>query len=1051
MAALESVELYGRIKVVEASFAARDDALLLRAREGAAEESKTACRAVLADEVVSLHAALRSVTGSVELRLSLCDGQVASAHERLQGLASDVAQGLAQSTEAMRSVTNYKKQAEISRAEATAHTLRKAQEMLETWMARLKDKGEEAVGSSRGAGEGGNWGGGRFDSQESLVAWMEEELSLRSMELSKGLADVDERVKAQALEPPQSVVALKNQIDSLEGYVRQRLSNLPATGASANSENLADLLPQVEGLLERTASRLSGEMKEHVADQLQALQTETAKALESSLADLKSDIADVATAMVELEAPGTPHVRRAQQPETELPEAENEVAGGSRGSSQEPATNRSRLLSLAAARNGQPAASLSGQSREELLAWVKVQVREMMAAETRQRLTRRFSPPGGGPEEPSVAVVELQARLSKVEEKCHELSFEDIDPSAIKSVHLAHLVSEMQRLGARQKTLEQIVNMETGEMMGLDTQRELSELRQLAEGSATDGKREVENVSRVVKGMQRELERAAARGDDVHVAVAKLQGRFDTTMQVILRIVEDLGGDVSALKQTMARDGSGSAAFVSFAAFQEALGAFEDSLQGELGRVREEFLDLLPFKANGGDVTELSIRLEEAFGQIQALAHRISNQAGGVGDDAALFRTPMTARAFSAAAQCETGALQEEASAPASAADGRGDEEGRTSFERARSQLEITIEGLEVQADTLKKALSTAERANEQLQDENRTTADRCRETADKVYALMDSLRLNQVELKKLEAENASRDKKVLSLERQTQNLQAKIAMETDAKVLAEQERKEAEQEAMVLKKKNKKIEDAVTVSQSSQEKAEKEISEFNDRVSTLQTQNAYLASRIDGQEEEKNTLKAEISKVASKSTMLSADNSRLRDEIDGLEEQVATTVNDTESFKKELEYIKREDVLDEAGRQRPILIQSTESDLLEKLQVNEFLYESQQARNPVPPMIEKVAQLLAMLHEGQQRSDAYLADLSKSNGLVSAMRQRNMALFSRTQMFESFKTRALLRYIMNMVEGERVSDLHLDGLSFGQREINEMLGLLQRYDVCEQ
>mmetsp|Transcript_68112 Transcript_68112/g.122756 ORF Transcript_68112/g.122756 Transcript_68112/m.122756 type:complete len:931 (+) Transcript_68112:131-2923(+) len=404
----------------------------------------------------------------------------------------------------------------------------------------------------------------------------------------------------------------------------------------------------------------------------------------------------------------------------------------------------------------------------------------------------------------------------------------------------------------------------------------------------------------------------------------------------------------------------------------------------------------------------------------------------------------------------ETGALQEEVEVVRAEIDQlrkslEGDEEGRTSFERARSQLEITIEGLEVQADTLKKALSTAERANEQLQDENRTTADRCRETADKVYALMDSLRLNQVELKKLEAENASRDKKVLSLERQTQNLQAKIAMETDAKVLAEQERKEAEQEAMVLKKKNKKIEDAVTVSQSSQEKAEKEISEFNDRVSTLQTQNAYLASRIDGQEEEKNTLKAEISKVASKSTMLSADNSRLRDEIDGLEEQVATTVNDTESFKKELEYIKREDVLDEAGRQRPILIQSTESDLLEKLQVNEFLYESQQARNPVPPMIEKVAQLLAMLHEGQQRSDAYLADLSKSNGLVSAMRQRNMALFSRTQMFESFKTRALLRYIMNMVEGERVSDLHLDGLSFGQREINEMLGLLQRYDVCEQ
>lgn len=406
--------------------------------------------------------------------------------------------------------------------------------------------------------------------------------------------------------------------------------------------------------------------------------------------------------------------------------------------------------------------------------------------------------------------------------------------------------------------------------------------------------------------------------------------------------------------------------------------------------------------------------------------------------------------------KAETSTLQEEVEEVRAEIDSlrkqlEGDEESRSTFERARSQLEITIEGLEVQTDTLKKALSTAERANEQLQDENRTTADRCRETADKVYALMDSLRLNQVELKKQEAENVSRDKKLLSLERQTQNLQAKIAMETDAKVLAEQERKEAEQEALVLKKKNKKIEDSVTLSQAAQEKAEKEIADYNDRVGNLQTQNAYLASRIDGQEEEKAQLKVEIKKVADKASELSKENTRLRDEADVLEEKVATTINDTEAFKKELEYIKREDVLDEAGRQRPILIQSTESDLLEKLQVNEFLYEAQQARNPVPPMIEKIAQLLAMLHEGQQRSDAYLQDLSKSNGLVSALRQRNMALFSRTQMFESFKTRALLRYVMNMVEGDRISDLHLDGLSFGPREINEMLSLFQRYDCFEQ
>ena len=104
--------------------------------------------------------------------------------------------------------------------------------------------------------------------------------------------------------------------------------------------------------------------------------------------------------------------------------------------------------------------------------------------------------------------------------------------------------------------------------------------------------------------------------------------------------------------------------------------------------------------------------------------------------------------------------------------------------------------------------------------------------------------------------------------------------------------------------------------------------------------------------------------------------------DADAMEEEVANAINDKDQYQQELEYIKREDVLDEAGRQRPIMIQSTDSDLVDRLQVNEFLYEAQQARNPVPPMIEKIAQLLAMLHEGQDRSDQCLADLSKSNSL---------------------------------------------------------------------
>jgi len=375
-----------------------------------------------------------------------------------------------------------------------------------------------------------------------------------------------------------------------------------------------------------------------------------------------------------------------------------------------------------------------------------------------------------------------------------------------------------------------------------------------------------------------------------------------------------------------------------------------------------------------------------------------------------------------------------------------GDEEEQKSFEKNKGNVQQQIEATEAQIDALKKALSSAERANEHLQQENRQSAERYRETADKVYALMDSLRLNQVELKKQEAENNVKDKKINSLEKQAQNCQAKISLETDAKTVAEQEKREAEQESGLLKKKNRKVEESISVSQKATEKAEAEIQDLNEKINALQTQNAYLASRIDAQEEEKNSLKAELKKESDRLADLTRTNTSLRDGIEKLDEVLKNSKSDKSQLQAELEFIKREDVLDETGRQRPILIQSTESNLIERLQINEFLFEAQQARNPVPPMVEKIAQMLELLHTGQSQADQYLNDLSRSNSLLSALRQKNMILFEKTQMFESFKTRALLKYVMNLTEANMNTDLHLDGLSFGPREVSEMLNLLQRY-----
>merc|ERR1719282_2147504 len=77
-------------------------------------------------------------------------------------------------------------------------------------------------------------------------------------------------------------------------------------------------------------------------------------------------------------------------------------------------------------------------------------------------------------------------------------------------------------------------------------------------------------------------------------------------------------------------------------------------------------------------------------------------------------------------------------------------------------------------------------------------------------------------------------------------------------------------------------------------------------------------------------------------------------------------------SLRAELDYIKREDMLDETGRTKPILIES-DSKLIERLQINEFLYSAQQTRNPVPMLVEKVSHILELLHTAQTQSDVYL------------------------------------------------------------------------------
>merc|ERR1712054_378126 len=144
----------------------------------------------------------------------------------------------------------------------------------------------------------------------------------------------------------------------------------------------------------------------------------------------------------------------------------------------------------------------------------------------------------------------------------------------------------------------------------------------------------------------------------------------------------------------------------------------------------------------------------------------------------------------------------------------------------------------------------------------------------------------------------------------------------------------------------------------------------------------------------------------------------------------------------------------------KPILIES-ESKLIDRLQVNEFLFSAQQTKNPVKMMVEKVSHLLELLHAAQTQSDLYLQDLQRSNSMLTALRGKNMALYEKVQLCETWKMRALLKIVSNAFEARqnvkglapskhRGEVLYLDGLQYTNKELKEIMRLIKSYEKEE-
>merc|ERR1712070_486361 len=335
-------------------------------------------------------------------------------------------------------------------------------------------------------------------------------------------------------------------------------------------------------------------------------------------------------------------------------------------------------------------------------------------------------------------------------------------------------------------------------------------------------------------------------------------------------------------------------------------------------------------------------------------------------------------------------------------------------WQQSKAEVEKRRETLDRTVEALRQSLRSAEEHNAKMQEDNKHGADNFRQLGDKVYSLMDQLRVNQLDLKKQENNGGEKAKRISTLDKQAYSLQQDLQTQVDAKLQAEAEARGAAQMQALLQKKNKMLEEVLQLALKAQEKVEKRLQELVEKANSLQTQNEYLATRIDGNEEDKGALKHELRRLEEELRQTTAVHTQLA--------QHATELDD----------IKREDMLDDTGRTKPILIES-ESRLIDRLQINEFLFSAQQTKNPVKMLVEKVSHLLELLHTAQTQSDLYLQDLQRSNSMLTALRGKNMALYEKVQLCETWKMRALLKIVSNAFEARTVVKGHVPAKHRGE------------------
>eukprot|EP00440_Ansanella_granifera_P066248 gb/GFBE01071855.1/.p1 GENE.gb/GFBE01071855.1/~~gb/GFBE01071855.1/.p1 ORF type:complete len:844 (+),score=181.09 gb/GFBE01071855.1/:1-2532(+) len=674
-----------------------------KAGAAGAAAAQMVTREVLHSEVDSLHSGLLRLSTTVDERLGLFEERLdameqrqSKAREHAGATASDI------STMSHRLDTLSDEFREVQSLMAEASPGKKQDGQIDAFF--LDEKSAQAT---KVLVEG--WGHGKFSSQQQLIAWIESKLGIINMEVSElapsnmvhGLeSKLAQEVEKLRIELSEKLVPVELKMDSTESMIRSLV-------AKAEGPRALD-----------TATFELGKLHEEV-QALQQAQEEALHEVHAKKDLLQDDLNHVALALTA--------AAHGKKPD----DFEDDSSCGSDAEALKPWLSK-RIRQLAAKAN---AADFSQEpSREDLVAWMRDEMSSLVQGVTPgRRQSHDLGLSAVDPAHPD-AIADLQSRewgkeandlqrrvsvlergflSSNLEDRVSALEQNFRTPAAPEgpapgdrgrtrpsrpstaagggrdsgSTHIMAMRDELHRLRGRVTELEQRVEKgHGGKSPGQDdalaqVTAQLDQCRQDLQQSQQDhsdgSRRELDNLTRAVRGNQRAIDLTASKLEDLAGHFSKLHSRFEAALPQLLLLVTglarrggggtgdtqgiDFSGEVTdnspeldalaSIKNLLfgGIDGSGMP-FVSPSALQEALDAFEANFQNQLGTQFKEVLRSMSMKAEIDKFEAVAKQVQQMSQQLHALGQgvfKVMANQNTPSDNAAIFRIPLTGRCVS--------------------------------------------------------------------------------------------------------------------------------------------------------------------------------------------------------------------------------------------------------------------------------------------------------------------------------------------------------------------------------------------------------------------